>query len=104
MTATSNKIDPAKVAEEFKTPPPPSLRRAMLAAGFIDPARYEPTARAAKIVGVPRETLRDATKRGDVEHSKTTSGFVLICVASAQEWAARRSVLTDADLWGDIED
>lgn len=81
---------------------PPVLIRAMNDAGMISPSDYEPTARAAKVVGVPRETMRDAASRGAVETAKTPSGFVLVNVASAIVWAAARSDerLTDSELWG----
>ena len=82
---------------------PPVLLRAMHNAGFIDPAEFEPTARAAKAVGVPRETIRDAARRGVVESVETPSGFVLINVASAVVWNAARNDtrLTDNELWGE---
>ena len=85
---------------------PPSLRRAMDAAGLIHPGEYEPTARAAKRVGVARETLRDAAARGDVATVKTLTGFVLVNVASARQWLARRrdvsKLLSDTDFWGSV--
>ena len=85
---------------------PSSLRRAMDAAGLIHPNEYEPTARAAKRVGVARETLRDAAARGDVATVKTLSGFVLVNVASAHQWLARRAgvskLLYDSELWGSV--
>jgi len=52
--------------------------------------REEIIAKAAKILGMPRQTLHQAVKRGEIKCRELELGTVLVDLAYAEKWKERK--------------
>jgi hypothetical protein len=52
-----------------------------------DPTKYGTASEVAEAVGTARTTLIDGAKRGEIQHTYTLGGTLLIDLASAKRWA-----------------
>lgn len=55
--------------------------------GVISPEEFGTASEVSDAVGVARTTLIDGAKRGEIRHTYTTGGTLLIEVSSAKKWA-----------------
>lgn len=80
----------AKTRPDFDIVPANARPKVLCESYGFDPSRFGTASEVAEVVGVARTTLIDGAKRGEIRHTYTAGGTLLIEIAAAKKWAKEK--------------